>query len=147
MTPRSARAYRATSSNRASGGTQDPQAQLVELAKLADFLDTRYGIPGTRLRFGIDAILGLVPGIGDSLAALPALYLIWRARQLGVPKGLLLRMIANVSCGSAAPPAVENLRQILHGFKGTPAGGWAIFPTSRRTASLGSRVSASSVIT
>jgi hypothetical protein len=96
MTARSARAYRATSSNRASGGTQDPQAQLVELAKLADFLDTRYRIPGTRLRFGIDAILGLVPGIGDSLAALPALYLIWRARQLGVPKGLLLRMIANV---------------------------------------------------
>lgn len=96
MTARSARAYRATSSNRASGGTQDSQAQLVELAKLADFLDTRYRIPGTRLRFGIDAILGLVPGIGDSLAALPALYLIWRARQLGVPKGLLLRMIANV---------------------------------------------------
>jgi hypothetical protein len=96
MTAQSARAYRATSSNRASGGTQDSQAQLVELAKLADFLDTRYRIPGTRLRFGIDAILGLVPGIGDSLAALPALYLIWRARQLGVPKGLLLRMIANV---------------------------------------------------
>ena len=94
MTARSARA--STPSNRASGGTQDSQAQLVELARLADFLDTRYRIPGTRLRFGIDAILGLVPGIGDSLAALPALYLIWRARQLGVPRGLLLRMIANV---------------------------------------------------
>ena len=96
MTGRSTRAYRAMSSSRERGGTQDPQAQLVELARLADFLDTRYRIPGTRLRFGIDAILGLVPGIGDSLAALPALYLIWRARQLGVPKGLLLCMIANV---------------------------------------------------
>jgi hypothetical protein len=96
MAARSGRGYRATSSSRASGGTQDSQARLVELAKLADFLDTRYRIPGTRLRFGIDAILGLVPGVGDSLAALPALYLIWRARQLGVPKGLLLRMIANV---------------------------------------------------
>jgi hypothetical protein len=96
MTFRSTRADRATSSSRERGGAQDLQAQLAELAKLADFLDTRYRIPGTRLRFGIDAILGLVPGIGDSLAALPALYLIWRARQLGVPKGLLLRMIANV---------------------------------------------------
>ncbi len=96
MTGRSTRAYRAMSSSRERGGTQDPQAQLAELAKLAALLDTRYRIPGTRLRFGIDAILGLVPGIGDSLAALPALYLIWRARQLGVPKGLLLRMIANV---------------------------------------------------
>jgi len=59
-------------------------------------LDSRYRIPGTRLRFGIDAILGLVPGVGDTLAALPALYLIWRAHQIGVPRGLLLRMIANV---------------------------------------------------
>jgi len=37
-----------------------------------------------------------VPGVGDTLAALPALYLIWRAHQIGVPRGLLLRMIANV---------------------------------------------------
>lgn len=97
MTSRSTRADRATSSSsRERGGAEDPQAQLAELAELAALLDTRYRIPGTRLRFGIDAILGLVPGIGDTLAALPALYLIWRARQLGVPKGLLLRMIANV---------------------------------------------------
>jgi hypothetical protein len=73
MTFRSTLADRATSSSRERGGTQDPQAQLAELAELAAFLDTRYRIPGTRLRFGIDAILGLVPGIGDSLAALPAL--------------------------------------------------------------------------
>jgi hypothetical protein len=37
-----------------------------------------------------------VPGIGDTLAALPALYLIWRARELGVPKSLVLRMVINV---------------------------------------------------
>jgi hypothetical protein len=111
MAARSGRGYRATSSSRASGGTQDSQAQLVELAKLADFLDTRYRIPGTRLRFGIDAILGLVPGVGDSLAALPALYLIWRARQLGVPKGLMLRMIANVGLdtGFGSVPVAGNV--------------------------------------
>jgi hypothetical protein len=77
----------------AGGATQE---QLAELASLADLLDSRYRIPGTRLRYGIDAILGLVPGIGDTLAALPALYLVWRARQLGVPKSLVLRMVINV---------------------------------------------------
>lgn len=96
MPARSRPAGGAGSSDRVRRGTNDPQAQLAELAALADFLDTRYRIPGTRLRYGIDAILGLVPGIGDTLAALPALYLIWRARQLGVPQSLVLRMLANV---------------------------------------------------
>lgn len=72
------------------------QAQLDELAALAELLDSRYRIPGTSWRFGLDAILGLVPGIGDALVALPAVYLIWRARQLGVPTSLLVRMAANV---------------------------------------------------
>jgi hypothetical protein len=82
--------------NRPVDGARDQQAHLAELAQLADLLDTRYRIPGTSWRFGIDAILGLVPGVGDTLAALPALFLIWRARQIGVPNSLLLRMIANV---------------------------------------------------
>lgn len=96
MPSRSTFADSATSSNRRDSRAGDQQAHLAELAQLATLLDSRYRIPGTQWRFGIDAILGLVPGIGDSLAALPALYLIWRAQQLGVPKGLLLRMIANV---------------------------------------------------
>ena len=96
MPSRAPFADRAVPPNRPVDGARDRQVHLAELAQLADLLDTRYRIPGTRWRFGIDAILGLVPGIGDTLAALPALYLILRARQLGVPKGLLLRMIANV---------------------------------------------------
>lgn len=93
---RSTSADRAAPPNRPGDGARDREAQLAELAKLAAFLDTRYRIPGTRWRFGIDAILGLAPGIGDTLAMLPAVYLIWRAHQIGVRKGLLLRMIANV---------------------------------------------------
>ena len=96
MPSRSAFADRAAPPNRAGDDDRARQAELAELAQLAALLDSRYRIPGTEWRFGLDAILGLVPGIGDTLAALPALYLIWRARELGVPQGLWLRMIANV---------------------------------------------------
>jgi len=96
MPSRSTSAHRTAPPHGSGEGARQQQARLAELGRLATLLDSRYRIPGTRLRFGIDAILGLVPGVGDTLAALPALYLIWRAHQIGVPRGLLLRMIANV---------------------------------------------------
>lgn len=79
----------------------NPEAVLAELDRLATLLDARYRIPGTPIRFGLDAILGLLPGVGDAAAAAPALYLIWRARRLGVPRHLLVRMIANVGLDTA----------------------------------------------
>ena len=85
----------------ARSSARHSDAHLAELTQLATLLDARYRIPGTQWRFGIDAILGLVPGIGDTLAALPALYLILRAHQMGVPKSLLLRMITNVGIDTA----------------------------------------------
>lgn len=69
---------------------------LAELDTLATLLDSRWRIPFTRIRFGIDAILGLIPGAGDAAAAAPALYLVWRARRLGVPLSLQARMLGNV---------------------------------------------------
>ena len=87
---------KATRSSYAETSARQSDAHLAELTQLATLLDARYRIPGTQWRFGIDAILGLVPGIGDTLAALPALYLIYRAREMGVPNSLLVRMIANV---------------------------------------------------
>ncbi len=81
--------------------TPDAEAVLAKLDDLARWLDSRYRIPGTSIRFGLDAVLGLLPGVGDAAAAAPALYLIWRARQLGAPRGLLVRMIANVGLDTA----------------------------------------------
>jgi Domain of unknown function (DUF4112) len=74
----------------------DRMRALAELETLARLLDARYRIPFTPIRFGADAILGLIPGIGDAAAALPALYLVWRAHALGMPRGMILRMLANV---------------------------------------------------
>jgi hypothetical protein len=75
---------------------------LAELDELAAWLDSRWRIPGTRIRFGLDSVLGLVPGIGDLAATAPALYLVWRAHDLGVPKRLIARMLANVGFDTVA---------------------------------------------
>lgn len=74
----------------------DARAEIERLERLADLMDSRFYIPGTPLRFGLDSVLGLVPGVGDAATALPAAYLIHRAQQLGVPQPVLARMVANL---------------------------------------------------
>jgi hypothetical protein len=64
----------------------------ADIDRLAHWLDSRFVIPGTDIRFGLDALIGLVPGIGDSATALLGCYIVARAAALGAPKRLLLRM-------------------------------------------------------
>jgi len=73
------------------------RADLNDLIQLARLLDNRFVIPGTNFRFGLDAILGLVPGVGDALSAMISLYIISRARQLGAPSALISKMSLNVA--------------------------------------------------
>ena len=80
----------------ASAHRMDRHAEMARLSKLADLLDNQFQIPGTTIRFGLDSILGLLPLVGDSASALPAIYLIHRARQLGVPKSVVAQMAANL---------------------------------------------------
>lgn len=74
----------------------EQESQLRRLDTLADWLDSRFKLPGTNIRFGLDAIFGLVPGVGDGVLALPSVYLIASAHSMGVPKMTLLRMAWNV---------------------------------------------------
>ena len=53
-------------------------------------------MPGTSLRFGLDGLLGLLPGIGDLATALTGSVLIAMAHRMGVPVAVLLRMAANL---------------------------------------------------
>lgn len=69
---------------------------LRRVQKLAHALDTRFEIPGTKIRIGWDGIIGLLPGIGDTLTLLPQLYLLFEAQRLKLGTGLILRMLLNV---------------------------------------------------
>lgn len=74
----------------------DRAAELQRLERLAHWLDSRFAIPGTGIRFGLDGLLGLLPGVGDVATMLPAVYLILQAHRLGAPRALLVRMALNV---------------------------------------------------
>lgn len=71
--------------------------KLNRLRVLAKFMDSGWGIPFTKVRFGADSLIGLVPGIGDAGAAMVSLYIVLEARKLGVPNHLLVKMLANVA--------------------------------------------------
>ena len=64
--------------------------------KLASLLDTRYIIPGTDYRCGLDAILGLIPGVGDAASSILSLYIVYEAYRVGVRKRVILQMAWNV---------------------------------------------------
>lgn len=84
---------------------------VADIEKLADWLDTRFRIPGLGWRFGLDSVIGLVPGVGDGVTALLGLYILGRAHQLGASKWLLARMGWNVLVDSllGAIPLVGDL--------------------------------------
>lgn len=68
---------------------------LVHLHKLAELMDSRFALPGTRLRFGLDSLLGLIPGVGDTLTLLVTAYIISQSRDYKLPWHLTARMIFN----------------------------------------------------
>ncbi len=76
---------------------QSRAARIARIDALATLLDTAFILPGTNIRFGFDAMIGLVPGIGDLITTGLSLYIVSEARALGAPRHLILRMLANVA--------------------------------------------------
>jgi hypothetical protein len=74
---------------------QDRLAEIARIERLANLLDARFRLPGTRFRFGYDTLIGLVPGLGDALTLAPSVWLVWRAGRLGLPRRLIARMAMN----------------------------------------------------
>ncbi len=70
-------------------------AAMARITMVARLMDSLFAIPGTGIRLGFDAILGLVPILGDLLGQAIAMYIIWEARQLGVSKVTIARMVGN----------------------------------------------------
>ncbi|MBS0206387.1 MAG: DUF4112 domain-containing protein [Planctomycetes bacterium] len=72
-------------------------ARIEQLMQIAELMDGQFTLPGTDIQFGFDAIIGLVPGIGDLVSGAISLWLIKEARRLGVPRWLVARMVWNVA--------------------------------------------------
>jgi hypothetical protein len=64
--------------------------------RLAWFLDNAFEIPGTRYRIGVDALLGLIPVLGDLISMLVGSYIVFVAARLGVPRVVVWRMLVNL---------------------------------------------------
>jgi hypothetical protein len=71
--------------------------RIARLDALATLLDTAFILPGTNIRFGFDALIGLIPAVGDALTTLMSLYIVREAYHLGAPAHLIMRMLGNVA--------------------------------------------------
>lgn len=78
-----------------------PQA-FARVERLARWLDDAFPIPFTRWRIGLDAIIGLIPGVGDVAGLAIGSYLIWEAHRLGAPGHLKWKMARNVGVDAVA---------------------------------------------
>jgi hypothetical protein len=82
------------------------EESFARIETLAKVLDSAVRIPGTSIVMGIDALLGLVPVVGDAISGIIASYIIWEARRLGAPRWLIARMAMNTTldtCIGAIP--------------------------------------------
>ena len=83
-------------------GTRDIRQEIARLRKLATLLDAAFRIPGTKARWGLDTLIGLLPVGGTALMLLPSLYIVWKSWHLGVGRPVLARMLGNVAVEAAA---------------------------------------------
>lgn len=64
--------------------------------ELAELLDSKFTIPGTNIRFGLDPVISLVPGVGDWLSGLISIYFLFQAVLAGGGNAVLVRMLINI---------------------------------------------------
>jgi len=88
-----------------------PNDSLRRASALAALLDDAIRIPGTNIRFGLDPVIGLVPGLGDLLGGAASAYIILEAARAGASASILVRMAANVGIDTliGALPVIGDL--------------------------------------
>ncbi|MBL0914376.1 MAG: DUF4112 domain-containing protein [Sphingopyxis sp.] len=80
---------------------RDPAALRKRVETLELLLERSFVIPGINRPVGLDAIVGLVPVVGDVITATMGAYIIWEARNLGMPKWKIARMVGNLGVDTA----------------------------------------------
>lgn len=90
--------------------------QRARLERLAEWLDSKFRVPGTDLRFGLDGIVGLIPGVGDLSTFALSLYLILEALGMGARKRIVVCMLwnAGIDATVGAIPIVGDLFDFIH---------------------------------
>ena len=73
------------------------EQRLKRLEAAAKLLDVAFILPGTKIRYGVDGIVGLIPVVGDIIATALSLWLVYEARALGAPWHVTARMLGNVA--------------------------------------------------
>jgi hypothetical protein len=95
--------------------TPAERARLERLRALSRLLDEAFRVPGTRIRFGLDGLVGLVPVLGDITTGLFSIYIVRQAASFGVPGRTVARMIFNVlvDVASGAVPLAGDAMDVL----------------------------------
>lgn len=73
-----------------------PTETLRNLRKFSNLLDNAIGVPGTPYSFGLDPIIGMIPGGGDLVTGLLSFYIVFTAARLGLPRETLVRLVSNI---------------------------------------------------
>jgi Domain of unknown function (DUF4112) len=91
------------------------RARIGRIDALATLLDTALVIPGTGVRFGLDALIGFFPVVGDTITTALSLFIVHEAYQLGAPGHVIVRMLGNVALDGAlgAVPLVGDAFDVL----------------------------------
>lgn len=79
----------------------DPASIRRRIEALERVLEHGFTVPGTNYQFGLDALVGLIPVVGDFIGAALGAWLVWEAKNLGLPKWKLWRMSGNVAFDTA----------------------------------------------
>lgn len=73
-----------------------PSSRMQRMRRFVDIMENAVRIPGTRYRIGLDALLGIIPGVGDFVTATAAFMLLWEARRLGMSLGKRTQIVGYI---------------------------------------------------
>ncbi|HYG28953.1 MAG TPA: DUF4112 domain-containing protein [Allosphingosinicella sp.] len=94
---------------------RDPASVRRRLEAMEALLERAFTVPGTRYRVGLDAVVGLVPVLGDLVTTAMGAWIVWEGRNLGMSKFQLARMATNVGVDTliGAIPLVGDLFDLV----------------------------------
>lgn len=95
--PRSPEAARNIDKRLRAMSKEDRQKLIARLRKIAFLFDDAVQIPGTKITLGWDAVLGLIPIVGDTATTAVSAYFLWEAHRLGASRWTMTKMVGNVA--------------------------------------------------